>query len=101
MKSECLKALEIAQMLTLSTAHIKEETADFLDNEDYALVVYPKSEYGWFILADLDSLSEEELSLIPNDLMAVIQFAKENGCSWLCLDRDGSEIEQLPVYDWQ
>lgn len=92
--------MEIEKMMTLSTIHITESTSKYLDREDRAeLVVYPKSEYGWFIYLGLDSL-KDELLLIPKDLVEIIQFAIKNDCMWLCLDCDGDEEESLPIYEW-
>lgn len=92
--------LEITKMLTLSTAHIKEESAKFLNEERRAdLIVYPKREFGWFICLDTDCF-EEELKRIPEDLATVLKFAEENGCEWLCLDCDGPIESDLPQYDW-
>jgi len=49
--------LEISKMLTLSTAHIQENTAKFLsDSSNRDLVVYEKSEYGWFINLEVEDL---------------------------------------------
>ena len=92
--------MEIARMLTLSTAHIKEETANFLNDESReCLTVYPKLEFGWFIFLDTKYF-EDELKLIPEDLAAVLKYAKESGCEWLCLDSDGPITADLPQYDW-
>ena len=87
--------LEIYKMLTLSTAHIKPETAKWLDKANSCSPVYKKDEFGWFIFIDYS----EKHDNIPKDLAKVIDFAKKNGCSWLCLDRDANETKLLPVYD--
>lgn len=92
--------LDIAKILTLSTAHIKPETATMLDNEpntdSLGLSVYAKARYGWFIY--VDSVSDDALDHLPKDLKACIAFAKEQKCEWLCLDGDGEEIEELNMY---
>lgn len=89
----------IDKMMTLSTAHISEETAYLLDDEltvtKWGLIAYEKSAYGWFI-----NLGFDELFNVPLDLLHCINYALENGCSWLCLDRDGDEADDLPTYDW-
>lgn len=90
--------MEINKMLTVSTGHISKETAELLDKDNiYGLVVYQKDEYGWFIF-----LSEEDdyYAGIPDELLKLIKFAKDLGCSWLCLDRDGDVLEYLEVFDW-
>lgn len=94
------KNYEINRMITLSTAHIKESTADYLNDETREdLIVYPKLDFGWFICVDTDCI-DEELERIPEDLAAVIRFAKENDCQWVCLDCDGPIVDDLPQYDW-
>ena len=91
--------LEITNMLTLSTAHIKEETAKMLDAGKDCITVFSKGGYGWFIYVDKEVLEENKNSL-PNDLLATIQLADENNCNWLCLDCDGEITEALPTYEW-
>ena len=92
--------LDIAKILTLSTAHIKPETATMLDNEpntdNLGLSVYDKARYGWFIY--IDSVIDDTLNHLPEDLKACIAFAKKQKCEWLCLDADGEEIEKLTIY---
>lgn len=89
----------IDKMMTLSTAHISEETAHLLDDEraatKWGLIVYNKSVYGWFL-----NLGFDELFNIPMDLLKCINYALDHGCSWLCLDRDGDTTLELPTYDW-
>lgn len=101
--------MEITKMLTISTAHITQETAELLDkvckDGGYSrLIVYNKvakyiggtEEYGWFIyckvgLPDLN---------VPEDLLKVMCFARDNDCDWLCLDRDGDVVDSLDKYKW-
>lgn len=92
--------LEITNLLTISTAHITESTAAFLDNKDREeLVVYEKGEFGWFIALTTYYL-EDELKQIPDDLAKIIYFALGANCQWLCLDQDGDVINGLPTFDW-
>lgn len=94
------KSLEISKMLTLSTAHIKKSTADFLNDSDgTGLISYMKKEFGWFIYLNTEYI-KEIASSIPEDLERVIKFAQDNDCLWLCLDRDGNLIKELPAYEW-
>lgn len=108
--------LEIHKMLTLSTAHITPETANQLDEylgyfaeEDpnhrpaeepeqqfEGLAVYPKAEYGWFIYIGHADGAEG----LPADLAYLIGFTQQQGCLWLCLDRDGDVVDDLISYEW-
>lgn len=92
--------MEITKMLTLSNCHIQGSTADFLNNEKRSeLVVYPKLDYGWFIYVDSEYI-EDELQHIPEELANLIRIAKEQECTWLCLDCDGLIEEGLPTFNW-
>ena len=106
---------EITKMLTLSTCHIKEETKDLLETEAHGNKnpempnVYEKGEYGYFIHVPDDFVASEgnesgdnsdRYPGIPDDLYAVMLYAYEKGCCWLCLDRDGPEEDGLEMYDW-
>ncbi len=90
--------MEISRMLTLSTAHISKETADKLgDQNSISLWIYDKVGYGWFIyIPDEHDLSTD----IPDDLLIVVQFAKQMDIGIVCLDCDGNTLDQLPTYDW-
>jgi len=88
-------------MLVVSTAHIEQTTAEWLDEQvkyggsSNGLIVFPKREYGWFIYVNLDQefcLDEIEIS---EDLRKVLKLTAEEGCCWLCLDREGYEIDNL------
>jgi len=91
-----METLEIYKMLTISTAHITGTTAELLEELD-APTVYDKSEHGWFIY--LNHLNGNVN--IPNDLTQVIQFAKENGITLLCLDCDADTVSELPTYEYE
>jgi hypothetical protein len=103
-------------MLTISTGHIRESTAQRLDShcrrmtratDPWArqprlrLTVYPKGDYGWWIHVPGDAQAWAECSdTLPPDLADCMTCARKLGCVWLCLDRDGDTLDQLPLYDW-
>ena len=98
--------MEIARMLTISTAHISKETADLLAGNypielvpvwEMSVGIYAKEEYGWYIYF---SLAEHIHPSMPEDLAACLHLARQYQCSVLCLDNDGDVVEGLPVYDW-
>lgn len=89
--------MNISKLLTLSTAHLKPVTRDFLVLESikgyYGLSVYT-NEYGFFVYVDA-----EEPKNIPCDLSDCLQLAKEYGCEWIKFDRDEVPIDKLKVYE--
>lgn len=89
--------LEIEKILTLSTAHIRESTAEAIDNERLPIIFFPKGEYGWFIYIGYSIFMSDQ---VPPDLFACMNLARQNGCVWLCLDRDGPLIDKNPKYEW-
>lgn len=90
---------EIDSMLTVSTAHIKAETAKLLEDESIeGVTVYKKDIYGWFIYIDINNSGIGETNLV--DLNNIIHFALNQGCSIICIDRDGDTIDGLAVYEW-
>lgn len=93
--------MDIQKMLTISTEHITQSTADMLtydkDTYQHGLCVYDKEEYGWFIPVWDELLKDYDG---PDDLLRCIRYALVNGCQWLCLDCDAETVEDLPTYDW-
>lgn len=91
--------MDIEKILTLSTAHIREETSLVLENElknnALGLIIFKKGEYGWFIFVD-----DFQDDAIPDDLAQCMETAKNQGCKWLCLDIDGKTIKKLKLYVW-
>ena len=95
--------MDIAKVLTISTAHITEETDRKLQDEsevnNMCISVYDKAEDGYWIYIDpYDRLMCHKN--IPADLLNCIKLARQNDCRWLCLDCDGEEVPELPTYDW-
>ena len=95
------KKYDITKMVTISTVHIKESTTSFLE-ETLLFSVY---QFDYFYIIWIDNDTESYLkpfkNEIPNDLWDCIMFAHNLGCQWLCLDRDGEIVDELPVYEWK
>ena len=93
--------LPIYKYLYISTAHIKESTDKFLqqqaENEYGELIVY-KKECGYFICVPYDL--ELIFDIIPNDLFMCLDLAAKNRCYWLVLDADAEIIDELEIYEW-
>lgn len=92
---------EMYKMLGVSTAHIKESTSDYLNNNESPIPVYRKTseteDCGWFICVPE---TRTEYSDVPEDLKAVIDFAKSKKVDWIMFDSDAAIYQELPVYEW-
>ncbi len=95
----------ISKMLTISTAHVSQNTAVKLhigyiqyDLDEINLCIYNKSGFGWFVYVP-DDINDPN-NIIPDDLLDCLLVAKKYGCEWLCLDRDGETIPDLKSYYW-
>lgn len=91
---------DIAKLITISSGHISEKTAKLLNDEptkhNMDLAVYPKAQFGWFIY--IGALDTNAYDHLPEDLKACALFTREHDCEWLCLDSDGEEMKELPMY---
>lgn len=96
--------MEISKMLTISTVHIHPYHAKFLDDElqqgKIEIVVYEKGEYGWFVYTGEVTFEDWNELEIPFSIKDCMMLARNNGCDWLCLDRDGELVDDLPEYEW-
>ena len=95
--------MEIERILVLSTAHISESTADEMNaatasTTRFPVNVYGKSDFGWFIF--VPSSLEYPDNRVPEDLQAVLRYARENDCEWIMFDRDADIDGNLQVFDW-
>lgn len=105
--------LEITKMLTLSTAHISQDTAAKLEQESdtnaMGLTVYEKSgsgaSYGWFLYISPEhtagySKQAVQAGTLPSDLASCMALAHDMGCTVLCLDCEGPIVPYLEKFDW-
>lgn len=94
--------MEISKMITMSTAHISEETSKILsDINDLPLSIYDKFGFGWFIYLPTDKTEDAKiLKKLPKDLAMIFMFARHHFIDIVCLDCDGSTIDDLPNYEW-
>lgn len=85
---------DVEHMLVASTAHVTQETCNnWLPDAD--MPAFEKADYGWFIY-----VGNADPADMPEDLRAVIAKARNFGCQWLMLDRDGNTLDGLETYDW-
>lgn len=92
------EGLEISHILTMSTAHISQQTARLMDMDAIHAGFYPADESGYLIL----TVGWEDYSdVMPEDLKECVKFAAGHDCDWLRLDGDAETVEGLPVYEWE
>lgn len=88
-------------MLNISTAHLKESTAEWIRNdlasEDGYLSGTPWSTYGWILWTNTWGRGEFPND-IPADLANCLQFARVHGFLYLKLDCDAETVNDLPVW---
>lgn len=96
---------ETCSVLTLSTGHVSERTAEALEQESglnaMGISVYPKDagggeKFGWYVYLPRGCTHAS----IPDDLKRCLAKAQAMGCRILCLDCDGPEDPELETYDW-
>lgn len=99
--------MQFDKMLTISNNHITCDTMLALHiepwvNKFWFLEVYPKGQYGKFIIIDKEEFEDAcEIAPppMPNDLCDVLSFALAKKCTMLCLDPNGDRISELAYYD--
>lgn len=115
------KGLEIQRTLMLSTAHLPDLYLRWLNAQDRvnegvlwevpptviatddaqtsSLIVDPVGEYGWRVCIT-DSVDEFSARVPADDpLLALLRFAEAHNCDWLGIDRDGSIVPGLPIFE--
>lgn len=94
----------VGKYLDISTAHFTKDTLAIL-GEDYIIIdcVIAHKKYfdgqvvGAFVHVPSEEEENEPGNIVPSDLKKVFSYARERGCSWLIIDRDGDTIDELPI----
>lgn len=99
--------IEVMPVMWLSTGHITYITSQrfhHIATYDGAAhiggaMVYSMA-YGWMVkFVDIPSPEDDGPEKYP-DLAQIAAFAKARGIEWVRFDQDGSEVPELPTYDW-
>ncbi len=98
-KSRFEAALE--PMAAISTAHLSEATLErvLAGGEGYEGLVHYPNEFGAFLMIERsvqDGTPGAESW--PQDLVSLVQAARDAGLQWLKLDADAVQVEGLAVY---
>lgn len=94
--------LETLTVVTISTGHVSAETAAMLDTKqssNWPCAGGPYADYGWFLYAHEENGGEGDQH-IPDDLFAVMTWARTKGFSYILLDCDACLVDDLAFYDW-
>lgn len=93
--------VRVDRMLDISSGHVTQSTCN-----DYNEFVLARYEYGViFFLPFLEDgkIAESVIKSenIPDDLLAVFNFAIANECDYIKIDADGTIYDDdLPLYEW-
>ncbi|NTE68103.1 hypothetical protein G6M85_21090 [Agrobacterium tumefaciens] len=94
--------LETLTVVTISTGHVSAETAAMLEAKpcaNWPCAGGPYAGYGWFLYAHDENCGEGDQH-IPDDLFAVMTWARNKGFSHVLLDRDADQVDGLTFHDW-
>ena len=95
-------------ILDISTAHVSIASRAWLDEQSAISLAYRQETdaqpiatiagfgYGWFLTANPAESAE---ALMPGDVKSVLKYARAQGCSYVVLDRDSDQIEELPAFE--
>jgi len=103
--TEKYRPIELERVLTLSTAHLDEATADILNDET---IENPEElgrpmayDYGWiFVPLKVRFAYEDDGYKTPECLRQAALIAEECECNFLVFDSDAASVPWLPTYDW-
>lgn len=89
--------MEVAKVMQVSARHIKPSTMILLaESSINGLVVYPKEEYGFFVVANTDDVC---LCDVPSELAYLLGVAESQGHYYLELDHDFPVSDKLQVFE--
>jgi hypothetical protein len=96
-------AVEVGSYVVLSTAHVRCSTGQILDRwAELSMMEQPlavsRTNYGWFVLAR-DAVVQSPMA-IPEEMPAILEFARSHGCDHVLFDCDGPEEPTLRLYPW-
>lgn len=99
----------IRKLLTVSTEHICQSTADMLEAESLLdsggpsgslpigvqlnVTVGRYGDFAWFLWVPFP-----EQGTIPADLTMIFEYARRHGCEYVLIDVDHDVLLDLPVY---
>lgn len=99
--------IAVRKILVASTAHVSEETRDWLDEQGRLAATHKGGRRPWPALPIMTGIygwqfyaQEEFDEALPAEVKALMTFARAEGADWVELDADGDMIEGLPTWEW-
>jgi hypothetical protein len=89
----------IVKVLDCSTGHVLKSDMDRLEQADCPIPVHNYPEGAWVYVHNSGE-EEDDLPGFSEAFVNVYRTARECGCTWLRLDCDGEEYEELAEFDW-
>jgi hypothetical protein len=110
-KGEAAPRYEIAHALVLSTGHITQADVKLLDQCESPVLCFEKKqhqdgdEFGWWIhVSDPEDGFNSDAQILAarysRAFIGLLHLARQLGCQWLMLDRDGPVRDDLPKFEW-
>lgn len=94
-----IKEPYIFKVLDISTGHITEDDAKRLEANEDRITAYSLHEYGWLVYIG-EIIENWPKKYWSPAFRKVLRVAKELGCEYVRFDRDGTEYDGLPKFDW-
>ncbi len=109
--------LEIEKMLIINSGHVTKEDMDSLCDPDLNTYPYTRlpTEYGVIVYLtsdmelpartnSIDFITEGSspswCKAFSEEFIEILRIAKENDCHYVNFDCDGTEVPELPRFDW-
>lgn len=99
--------LTMAKWLDVSTCHITEQDNQLLGSDcdaSQTTAIASRKGGGYFVHVFHDDIEENEQELLQvgysREFIRLIQIARAEGASWICLHSDGPDTDFLPAFTW-
>ncbi len=89
--------LEINKELVLSTSHVPDHTATFINlGTPMFIVIQDGFTFRMYVSED-SAIHDCEGHA---ELLVLAKLAQDNDCKWLVLDCDAATYDELPTFEW-
>jgi len=92
-----LKNPVIEKMLVISTAHVTPSDLEHFKQYGGA---YYEHNMGFGMMAYTGGVIVNEWGKFTSEFKTIMEYARENGFTFVLFDRDGDEYEEFKKFDW-